>query len=162
PSFVRHLWSIAVEVQFYVLCPFLVGWLARRRPKVAVTALVAGIAGSATLMVVLYRSPDPSRAYFGTDTRIHALLVGCLLALLLGLRERRLLGKRPHLPYLLHWPLVILVIPGTRAEWPAMPAGVVIVGGGLLLGAISYRYVERPFLRAAAPPVARARRGRAV
>src|SRR5438105_7281401 len=83
PSFVRHLWSIAVEVQFYVLCPFLVGWLARRRPKVAVGALLAAIAASATLMGVLYASPDPSRAYFGTDTRIHALLMGCLVAVLL-------------------------------------------------------------------------------
>jgi peptidoglycan/LPS O-acetylase OafA/YrhL len=86
PSFVRHLWSIAVEVQFYVLCPFLVGWLARRRPKVAVGALLAGIAASATLMGLLYTSPDPSRAYFGTDTRIHALLMGCLVAVLLAHR----------------------------------------------------------------------------
>jgi len=83
PSFVRHLWSIAIEVQFYVLCPFLVAWLARRKPKVAVLSLVAGIAASAALMGVLYSWPDPSRAYYGTDTRIHALLMGCLVAVVL-------------------------------------------------------------------------------
>src|SRR4051812_17493413 len=87
PSFVRHLWSIAIEIQFYVLCPFLVGWLARRRPKVAIGALVAGIAASATLMGLLYSWPDPSRAYFGTDTRIHALLMGCLVAVVLHHRR---------------------------------------------------------------------------
>ncbi|MBV8979978.1 MAG: acyltransferase, partial [Acidimicrobiia bacterium] len=84
PSYVRHLWSISIELQFYVLCPFLVGWLARRRIKVAVGALLGGIAGSATLMALLYQSPDPSRAYFGTDTRVGALLAGCLVAVLLS------------------------------------------------------------------------------
>ena len=84
PSFVRHLWSIAIEIQFYVLCPFLVGWLARRRPKVAAWSLVAGIAGSSILMGLLYNASDPSRTYYGTDTRIHALLIGCLIAVLLG------------------------------------------------------------------------------
>jgi peptidoglycan/LPS O-acetylase OafA/YrhL/lysophospholipase L1-like esterase len=84
PSYVRHLWSVAIELQFYLLCPFVVGWLARRSHKVATRALVAGIAASATLMALLYRSPDPSRAYFGTDTRIGALLAGCLLAVVLS------------------------------------------------------------------------------
>jgi len=84
PSYVRHLWSIAVELQFYLLCPFLVGWLARRTPKVAARVLVAGIAASATLMALLYRTPDPSRAYYGTDTRVGALLAGCLVAVLLS------------------------------------------------------------------------------
>src|SRR5438270_1380905 len=84
PSYVRHLWSIAVELQFYILCPFLVGWLAKRTPKVAIRVLVAGIAASATLMALLYQSPDPSRAYYGTDTRIGALLAGCLLAVVLS------------------------------------------------------------------------------
>src|SRR5947209_11577734 len=84
PSYVRHLWSIAIELQFYVLCPFLVAWLARRRVRVAAGALVAGIVASATLMGLLYRSPDPSRAYYGTDTRVGALLAGCLLAVVLS------------------------------------------------------------------------------
>ncbi|MBV8160442.1 MAG: acetyltransferase [Acidimicrobiia bacterium] len=86
PSYVRHLWSIAIELQFYVLCPFLVGWLARRSRKVAVRALLAGMAASAALMALVYQSADPSRAYYGTDTRIGALLAGCLLAVLLSQR----------------------------------------------------------------------------
>jgi peptidoglycan/LPS O-acetylase OafA/YrhL len=84
PSYIRHLWSIAVELQFYLLCPFLVGWLARRRAKDALRILVGAIAASATLMALLYRFPDPSRAYYGTDTRMSALLAGCLVAVLLS------------------------------------------------------------------------------
>jgi hypothetical protein len=58
----------------------------------------------------------------------------------------RWLGTRSYGIYLWHWPIVVLVRPGTSADWPAVPAAVAIVGGGLLLGALSYRFVERPFL----------------
>jgi peptidoglycan/LPS O-acetylase OafA/YrhL len=83
PPLVRHFWSLAIEVQFYVVCPFLVAWLARQRKKTACLALCGGIAASALAMWILYRTPDPYRAYYGTDTRAGALLAGVLLAVLL-------------------------------------------------------------------------------
>ena len=89
PSLVRHLWSVAVELQFYVLCPFVVAWVARRRRAVAARALLAGVALSAGVMALLYRGADPSRAYYGTDARLGALLAGVLLALLLHQQRRR-------------------------------------------------------------------------
>lgn len=89
PSFVRHVWSVAVEVQFYVLCPFLVAWLARRPRRPAIWALAAGVGLSAGVMAILYRSGDPSRAYYGTDARIGALLAGGLLAVVLATRRGR-------------------------------------------------------------------------
>ena len=42
-----------------------------------------GSSGPCILMSVLFDEGDPSRAYYGTDSRAHTLLVGCLLALLL-------------------------------------------------------------------------------
>lgn len=83
PPFVRHLWSVAVEVQFYAVCPFLVLWIARRRRGIAAAALATGIVASAALLGLLAGGGDPSRAYYGTDSRIGALLSGVLLALLL-------------------------------------------------------------------------------
>ena len=82
PPLVRHLWSVAVELQFYVVCPFLVLWAARRRRRDAVAVLAGGAAACAALMGILARA-DPSRAYYGTDTRLGALLSGVLLALVL-------------------------------------------------------------------------------
>jgi peptidoglycan/LPS O-acetylase OafA/YrhL len=87
PSSVRHLWSIAIEVQFYALCPFLVAGIARlRRRRLAVAVLAGGVVASAAVMAVLHRAGDPSRAYYGTDARIGALLTGVLLAVLLAAR----------------------------------------------------------------------------
>jgi hypothetical protein len=51
--------------------------------------VIAGIAGSATLMWLLYNPPgDPSRVYYGTDTRAFLLLMGILLALVWPAFER--------------------------------------------------------------------------
>jgi peptidoglycan/LPS O-acetylase OafA/YrhL len=84
PSPFRHLWSLAVEEQWYlVFPPLLVGLLAvvRHRTGVLLGALAAAAVASAVWMsVVATPGQDPSRAYYGTDTRAHTLLVGALLA----------------------------------------------------------------------------------
>ncbi|MFL6112972.1 MAG: acyltransferase family protein, partial [Catenulispora sp.] len=85
PSPLRHLWSLAVEEQFYLAWPVvlivLLAVLRGSRRAVFVT-VVLGIAASAALMWSLY-SPwqDTSRLYYGTDTRAAPLLVGAALAL---------------------------------------------------------------------------------
>jgi peptidoglycan/LPS O-acetylase OafA/YrhL len=84
PSPLRHMWSLGIEEQFYLLFPvLLLVWLglSSGRARGLRIALLAGAAGSALLMLRLYDpSADPSRAYYGTDTRAQALLVGALLA----------------------------------------------------------------------------------
>lgn len=84
PSPFTHCWSLAIETQFYLIYPILLILLskARNRGKVfaTVTAVLAMI--SVVLMGVLY-SPDgdPSRVYYGTDTRAFSLLIGALAAI---------------------------------------------------------------------------------
>lgn len=82
----RHVWSLAIEEQFYIVWPIVV-LLCLRAGRGARRYLIAfcviGVVVSVALMTVLYRASDPSRVYYGTDTRAHLLLVGALLALLL-------------------------------------------------------------------------------
>ncbi|HSZ47238.1 MAG TPA: acyltransferase family protein [Streptosporangiaceae bacterium] len=88
PQPLDHLWSLAVEEQFYLIWPWLLllGLLAiRRRPGavgwLALPTLVLA-AGSAVLMLVLYQPGfDPTRVYEGTDTRAAGLLIGAALAM---------------------------------------------------------------------------------
>ncbi|GGX21729.1 acyltransferase [Streptomyces malachitofuscus] len=80
-----HLWSIAVEEQFYLLWPLLVGLIARGRDANRRVAAVAGAGAvvSLVLMVALTASAGPgdtTRVYEGTDTRAFALLLGSLAA----------------------------------------------------------------------------------
>jgi peptidoglycan/LPS O-acetylase OafA/YrhL len=82
PSLLQHLWSLAVEEQFYLFWPLvLMGSLKLlgRRYTVVLTVLLA--LASTALMWGLYNpNQDPSRVYYGTDTRAATLLVGALLA----------------------------------------------------------------------------------
>jgi peptidoglycan/LPS O-acetylase OafA/YrhL len=79
----EHLWSIAVEEQFYVVWPLvvlLVCWVGGPvRRRVAVLA-AAGALVSLVLMLALVDQQDPTRVYTGTDTRAFSLLLGALVA----------------------------------------------------------------------------------
>ena len=84
PAPLDHLWSLAIEEQFYLIWPlilwFIVLRLQDRRARVAVT--LAGAAISALAMALQYTpGGDPSAVYYGTDTHASALLIGAALAL---------------------------------------------------------------------------------
>ncbi|WP_440118702.1 acyltransferase family protein [Paenibacillus sp. QZ-Y1] len=83
PSPFGHFWSLAVEEQFYIVWPLLLvaaivlfkrkGWL--------VVFIVITAELSAGAMAIMYNPDlDPSRVYYGTDTRAFALLAGAALA----------------------------------------------------------------------------------
>jgi peptidoglycan/LPS O-acetylase OafA/YrhL len=76
-SALQHTWSLGIEEQFYLLWPLLLLAIPRR---FLALACGAGALASAGVMAVLYNPLDFDRAYFGTDTRAQALLVGCALA----------------------------------------------------------------------------------
>jgi peptidoglycan/LPS O-acetylase OafA/YrhL len=87
PPPLQHLWSLAVEEQFYLFWPLVVALLVKAvtgRRRIAVP--VAGAVGSALIMLVSYHpGGDPSRVYFGTDTHASGLMIGATLALCLPL-----------------------------------------------------------------------------
>lgn len=83
----RHMWSLAIEEQFYLVWPlitFACLRLARGRRWLLGGVCVTGAAASITAMAVFYDPSDPSRAYYGTDSRAHLLLIGAALALILA------------------------------------------------------------------------------
>jgi peptidoglycan/LPS O-acetylase OafA/YrhL len=85
PPLLQHLWSLAIEEQFYLVWPvvLLAGLrLTKGNAERLVPAVVAGALGSTLLMAHLYvPDSDPSRVYYGTDTHSMGLLVGAALAL---------------------------------------------------------------------------------
>jgi len=89
PAPLDHLWSLAIEEQFYLLWPVLL-WLVvirlpGRRARVAV-ALTGAVASALAMTVQYTPGGDPSAVYYGTDTHASALLIGTALALAWPLR----------------------------------------------------------------------------
>jgi len=83
PSMFDHLWSLAIEEQFYVLWPLALFaiWKWSRRPQYVLLIIsITGVVASFAAMLLLYDGGDPTRVYMGTDTRASSLLVGAIAA----------------------------------------------------------------------------------
>ena len=83
PPLMRHLWSLAVEEQWYFLWPLAFRYLMRRvggEARRLAMPLVGFAFASSVLMWWWYSPDDPSRAYYGTDARASGLLLGAALA----------------------------------------------------------------------------------
>jgi peptidoglycan/LPS O-acetylase OafA/YrhL len=155
PSPLQHTWSLAIEEQFYLVWPLLLGgllWLSRGSRR-AVFLLSVGLAfAGAIWMAIIFDPLDTNRVYLGTDTRIPALLLGAALAAWLQWkgpvvgRRARIgveIGAVVGLEFLL---LVWLVLPGGSA---------LLYRGGLLLCGLSAVAVLAAITHPSPGPVAR-------
>lgn len=168
PSLLEHLWSLAVEEQFYLVWPVvLVACLASRRKQLPLVVALVGIAAATVSMAVLY-SPfhDPSRVYYGSDTHAAPVLIGAALALarvhaIDGRRSGAQRHRRRHV-----WPVDLLAVCGAivlgyclvavRYTQPGLyHGGFVVVGiasaavvrAATLTNSITSRLLSAPFLR---------------
>ena len=83
PSPLTHFWSLAIEEQFYLIWPpLLFAMVSMHVSKPNTRRVVLGLSAvSALAMMVLYNpAADPSRVYYGTDTRVFSLLLGAWMA----------------------------------------------------------------------------------
>jgi peptidoglycan/LPS O-acetylase OafA/YrhL len=83
PSPFGHFWSLAVEEQFYLIWPLLLIaaiMLFKRKGWLVVFIIVAAELSAGAMAIMYNPDLDPSRVYYGTDTRAFALLAGAALA----------------------------------------------------------------------------------
>lgn len=139
-----HLWSIAVEEQFYALWPLLLValvWLAgahrtRRRPLMLWVAIGIGLASLG--YSILQTGIGDQGVYFSTPARAWQLMTGALLALGTGLHRPGLSSRRQRsllLLAVLSFAAALLIIdasdayPGYLAILPVVAASAVLVLG---------------------------------
>jgi peptidoglycan/LPS O-acetylase OafA/YrhL len=117
----EHMWSLAVEEQFYFVWPLLlvVVTVIVRRPRARVAAVggvaATGVAISAWRLGTLWASGGQDRAYLGTDSRIFEPLAGALLAALLSSASVRRRVVRAH--------RLLLLLGGAGLAWALAALG---------------------------------------
>ena len=81
PPLLLHLWSLAVEEQFYLFWPLLIALLGQRAPRwLPPLAFTVALASAAWMARLFDPTLDPTRVYIGTDCRLSGLLLGSALA----------------------------------------------------------------------------------
>jgi peptidoglycan/LPS O-acetylase OafA/YrhL len=98
PPVLQHLWSLAIEEQWYLIWPFAFAFAMRRTAGALhrlVVPLLAVAAASAAWMAVLFNATgDVSRVYYGTDTHVSGLLIGAAAAMCWRPWRSRTAGQR--------------------------------------------------------------------
>ncbi len=96
PSPLLHIWSLAVEEQFYLLLPLVVfAFLRRRTQQLPLSKLlwrlgiVVGIGFVATTALPYIFTISDNFFYYATPTRLPEMLAGVLLALIMAVGTRR-------------------------------------------------------------------------
>jgi peptidoglycan/LPS O-acetylase OafA/YrhL len=96
PSLLTHFWSLAIEEQFYIIWAVAILFLLKKvKSRMGIFLLImSGVLFSVVQMLLLYDpNLDPSRVYYGTDTRIFSLLIGASFALLVPRRPFSTMSK---------------------------------------------------------------------
>jgi peptidoglycan/LPS O-acetylase OafA/YrhL len=173
PSPLLHTWSLAIEEQFYLVWPLVVlavlklGTRGRRvdqastrRRRLHVLFGVACLGSLASALTMAALAPDgyTTRAYYGTDTRAQALLVGAAIAI--GLTIWREGSQRPRFVRTAGV-LGLVGIVGTGALWAttaetsafafrggflvaSLAAGAVVLGVAAAPRSLTVRLLELP------------------
>ncbi|WP_020060447.1 acyltransferase family protein [Bacillus sp. 123MFChir2] len=79
----NHFWSLAVEEQFYVVWPLIIGLglsCVKKQSRLTLYIFIGAIASAVAMAMIYEPGADPSRVYYGTDTRAFSLLIGAALA----------------------------------------------------------------------------------
>jgi peptidoglycan/LPS O-acetylase OafA/YrhL len=93
PSPLQHTWSLAIEEQFYLVWPPVLLLILRvshrswRRVGVGV-AIMAGLLSAGLMALLFHPGGDPTRVYYGTDTRLFDLMAGVTVAFLVAARPQ--------------------------------------------------------------------------
>ena len=161
PSPLRHMWSLAIEEQWYLVWPLaFAGIVTITRSRLrAIGAVIIGLAiGSAALMAVLYHpGADATRAYYGTDTRAQALLIGAALAVAFSARRMprtRVAGAFVQVAGAGGLAFLVWVVVAKSEAWPALYRGgfsIVAIAAAATIGAAMTRGPVRSLL--ALPPL---------
>jgi peptidoglycan/LPS O-acetylase OafA/YrhL len=143
PSPLQHTWSLAIEEQFYLIWPFVLLLLLRFargawRAAGAVLTVSLGVLSSVLMAALFQPGADPSRIYYGTDTRLFDLMAGATLAFLAASRRQPNAHARRTLHVLAPAAAVVLaVFWATAGTSGGLPTDFMFEGGFLICAALA-------------------------
>ena len=157
PSVLDHLWSLAIEEQFYLLWPLviLMSWkIGRRRGVILATGFMFIMTAIVQILMAL-NNVDIERIYVGTDTRAPAFLAGafaCLIRPLLPERSVVWLRRSIVVPAVVLITACFVLVGDERVTYQGPLIVVSLCGAWLALSASHVSATSKKFLMLTAKP----------
>jgi peptidoglycan/LPS O-acetylase OafA/YrhL len=131
-----HLWSLAVEEQFYLIWPAVLWFTWRRKANLLSVTIAIGAVSFALNIATVYW--DGAAAFYSPFTRFWELMLGCALAIAEPSYQRRIVKAFP--ADAMAWTGFALIVvaaiflrghayPGVKALLPTVGAALIILGG---------------------------------
>ena len=157
PSVLDHLWSLAIEEQFYLLWPLVVlmSWkIGRRRGVILATGFMFIVTAILQILMAL-NNAGIERIYVGTDTRAPAFLAGafaCLIRPVLPDRSVVWLRRSIVVPAVVLITACFVLVGDERVTYQGPLIVVSLCGAWLALSASHVSATSKKFLMLTAKP----------
>jgi peptidoglycan/LPS O-acetylase OafA/YrhL len=145
PGLLKHLWSLAIEEQFYLLWPPLLLLGLRKLGRIRMLRTMLGVALASTALMALLVRGSINAAYYSTETRLSGLLLGSMMAFFFApyqIRRAPGRGARYALDLAGLVGLVVLIWSFHVFTFPSLPtSNVSVFYGGFLLVDVATLFV---------------------
>ena len=158
PSVLDHLWSLAIEEQFYLLWPLVVlmSWkISRRRGVILATGFMFIVTAIVQILMAL-NNVGIERIYVGTDSRAPAFLAGafaCLIRPVLSERSVVWLQRSIVMPVVVLITACFVLVGDERVTYQGPLIVVSLCGAWLALSASHVSATSKKFLMLTAKPL---------
>jgi peptidoglycan/LPS O-acetylase OafA/YrhL len=116
PTFTAHSWSLATEMQFYLVWPLAMLALARLPSRALIVVFVLLYAAATIWRIVQFGAAGWNYAYYSPDTRLSGFMLGALAAALPASRP----GARATAALIAGLTLLASALAASRFTWPTV------------------------------------------
>ena len=142
-----HTWSLSIEIQFYIIFPFLIYLFKKLKLNIKVIATIITILSLISGGIMFYKeymNYDISAIYYGTDTRIFSILIGSVFYFLF--KNKELNPKRANiLSYIFLGIIVVITLSvdySSKSNYYGFLYLISILGGFITVTSLKTRFLD--------------------